>query len=99
MLLKIKTYRDEEPYRMLNEIRKLYNDAQSEYDFKKIGEQNKIFNTVWALVILSFRLGQISEAILSSKGYYAGAILYRSLIEYTLKHLYLGLYSETGRLA
>ena len=89
MFLKIKTYRDEETYRILDEIRKLFNSAKKEFNSKKIGEQNGIVNTVCALEMLSFRLSRLCESILSEKDFYTAAIIYRALIEYSVKHKHI----------
>jgi hypothetical protein len=88
-MLKIKTYRDEEQYRILNETMKMFYDAHAKFHFKNIGEKNNIINTVWALVMLSFRLRWLSESILSCTDFYSVAIIYRALIEHFFKHIYI----------
>ena len=89
MFMKTKTYRDEEPFLLLEDIRNLFYNAQREVDFKKIGDENKIDNTVKVLVMLTFRLGCLCESILSCADYYTAAIVYRAVIEYSLKHAYI----------
>jgi hypothetical protein len=92
-----KTYRDEELYGILDQIRKLFNSEEKESNFKKIAEENNIHDTVWALIMLSYRINRLCESVLSCKEYYASAIIYRSLIEHFFKRLYILLSCvETG---
>lgn len=92
MFVKIKTYRDEEPYLILNETSKMFDDARGKLDFKNIGEKNNIINTVWALIMLSFRLQWLCKSILSCQDYYSAAIIYRAFIEHSFKHRYIFIY-------
>ena len=84
-----KTYRDEELYCILDQIRKLFNSAEKESNFKKIAEENNIHDAVWALIMLSYRINRLCGSVLSCKEYYASAIIYRSLIEHFFKRLYI----------
>lgn len=97
MCMRMRTYKDEELYRILAQIRKLFNTSYEELSFKKIAEDNKIHDTVWALTMLSYRISRLCESVLSCKEYYASAIMYRSLIEHFFKRLYIFLSCvETG---
>ena len=88
-MLKIKTYRDDELYILMKEILDMFYDAHNKLNFKKIGEKNNITNTIWVLVMLSFRLRWLCESILSFKDYYSAAIIFRAYIEHFLKHMYI----------
>jgi hypothetical protein len=93
----MKTYKDEELYRILAQTRELFNTSHEELGFEKIAEDNKIHDTVWALTMLSYRISRLCESVLSCKEYYASAIIYRSLIEHFFKRLYILLSCvETG---
>jgi len=89
MFVKIKTYRDDELYLILRETCEMFNDAQHKLNFKNIADKNNITNTVWILVMLSFRLRCLCESILSCTDYYSVAIIYRAFIEHSLKHKYI----------
>lgn len=88
-MLKIKTYRDDELYLLMKETLDMFYDAHSKLNFKKIGEKNNVTNTVWVLVMLSFRLRWLCESILSFVDYYSAVILYRACIEHFLKYMYI----------
>jgi len=89
MLPQVKTYRDNELYLILNETCKMFNEAQDKLDFKNIAVKNNITNTVWALVLLSFRLRWLCESILSCTEYYSVSVIYRAFIEHSVKHKYI----------
>jgi len=89
MFVRPKTFRDSELYLILDEASKLFFDAHGELDFKSIGVKHDISNTVWALVMLSFRLWRLCVSILACTDYYSAAIMYRALIEHFLKHQYI----------
>lgn len=89
MLPKVKTYRDNELYFILNETCEMFNEAQNKLNFKNIAVKNEITNTVWALVLLSFRLRCLCESILSCTDYYSAFIIYRAFVEHSLKHNYI----------
>ena len=87
--MKLKTYRDEKPYLVFDEIRKIFNDTATTFDLKKIGEENKVVDTVRALIMLSIALSRLCQSVLSCGDYYTAAIIYRAMIEHFLKHIYL----------
>ena len=91
-MCKIKTYRHEELYLILTEPWKTFLDAAKNYDFKNIGKNNNIENTVWILTMLSLRLRELCESILSCREPYGVVILYRAFIEHVLKHTYFFIY-------
>lgn len=96
MFIKIKTYRDEEPYLTLNRAREIFYKALKDLDFKKKAEECGFSDTAQALVMLALRIGGICESIVSIENYYSSAILYRSVIEHVVKHVYISLYSRTN---
>ncbi len=93
-MCKIKTYRREELYLILTETWKTFLEAAKNYDFKNIGKNNNIENTVWTLTMLSLRLRELCESILSCRETYGVIILYRAFIEHVLKHTYFFLYCD-----
>jgi len=88
----IKTYRHEELYLILIETWEKFLEASKNYDFKNIGKNNNIENTVWVLTMLSLRLRELCESILSCRESYGVIILYRAFIEYFLKYTYFFFY-------
>ena len=88
-MLKIKTYRDDELYILMKETLDMFYEAHNKLNFKKIGEKNNITNTVWVLVMLSFRLRWLCESILSFVDYYSAVVIFRACIEHFLKYMYI----------
>ncbi len=91
-MCKIKMYRHEELYLILTETLKTFLEAEKNYDFKNIAKNNNIETTVWVLIMLSLRLKELCESILSCREPYGVAILYRAFIEHLLKHTYFFIY-------
>ena len=88
----IKTYRHEELYLILTETWKMFLEASKKYDFNKISKNSNIENTVQVLIMLSIRLRELCESILSCRESYGVIVLYRAFMEYLLKHTYFFLY-------
>jgi hypothetical protein len=70
----------------------MFLEASKKYDFKKISINNNIENTVWVLTMLSIRLRELCESILSCRESYGVIVLNRAFMEYLLKHTYFFLY-------
>jgi hypothetical protein len=84
-----RTYKNDELYCILKEVSDIYDDARKNFDFKRIGENNNIPNTIWALMLLTHRLKWLCESILSCIDFYSAAILYRAQLEHIFKYLFI----------
>jgi hypothetical protein len=70
----------------------MFLEASKKYDFIKISKNNNIENTVQVSIMLSIRLRELCESILSCRESYGVIVLYRAFMEHLLKHTYFFLY-------